>query len=41
MKVAEELITLSYFLKMKGLEESLIRTSIMPYITADNAIKYI
>jgi len=41
MKLAEELIILAYFLKMKNLEEQIIRAQIMPMVTAENAIKYL
>ena len=41
MKLAEELIILAYFLKIKTLEEQIICNQIMPMITAENAIKYL
>ena len=40
MRLAEEMISLAYFLKMKRLEDQLLRSQILPFITADNAIKY-
>ena len=41
MRLAEELISQAYFLKMKKLEETLLKCQIIPYITADNAVKYL
>ena len=39
-RIAEEVITLAYFMKLKTLESNLIKTQIMSAINRDNCIKY-